>query len=260
MRTWMMAGWILLAGCASVVAPPEKLSIEPSEMTPWAATEAWGRVLDTSVDWRGQVDIRKIADSPRDLHLFIAFIAQYSPKSHPKLFPTLEDETAFYINSYNALVLYGMVLNEFPRDFNSAYARNRFFRDTQFRIGGEDLSLLEYENRRIRPLGDARVHFALTPMVRSGPRLAKEPYEGDRLEQQLDAAAHRFINDPGNVLTLENEEVVRLSEMFQFYEEDFLQSANAPSLIAYVNRYRKKKIQEPRSVQFIPFDWMVRYW
>ncbi len=260
MRTWVMAGLFLLAGCASVVAPLEKLSIEPSELTPWAATEAWGRVLDSAVDWRGQVDIVNIAEQPRDLHLFVAFIGQYSPQSHPELFPTPADATAFHINAYNALVLYGVVLNGFPRDFNSAYARNRFFRNSRFLIGGEDLSLLEYEQSRLRPLADARIRFALSPMVRSAPRLAKTPYRGKTLDRQLDAAARRFINDPVNVLTLENEEVVRLSELFQIYEEEFLQSAKAPSLIAYVNRYRKKKIEEPRNVQFIPFDWMVRYW
>ena len=258
MRYWMLTGWIVLAGCASVVAPPEKLSIEPSEMTPWAATEAWGRVLESSVDWRGQVDIRRIADKPRDLHLFVAFIGKYSPQSHPELFPTPEDATAFHINSYNALVLYGMLLNAFPRDFNSSYARNRFFRDTRFLIGGEMLSLQQYQDTRIRPLGDARVFFALTPLVQSGPRLLNTPYEGENIDRQLNTAAHRFINDPSNVLTLENEGVVRMSEMFHFYEDDFLTSAKAPSLIAYVNRYRHKKIRESRSVQFIPFDWMVR--
>jgi hypothetical protein len=45
---------------------------------------------------------------------------------------------------------------------------------------------------------------------------------------------------------------VRLSQILQFYTDDFLKKA--PSLIAFVNRYRDVKIPEGWKVEFIPFD------
>jgi hypothetical protein len=49
--------------------------------------------------------------------------------------------------------------------------------------------------------------------------------------------------------------VVRISEILSFYTEDFL--ADAPSLVAYVNRYRPAPVPEDYEVEFIDYDWRI---
>ena len=48
---------------------------------------------------------------------------------------------------------------------------------------------------------------------------------------------------------------MRLSQILQFYTDDFLKKA--PSLVAYVNKYRQDKIPEAWKVEFIPYDWQL---
>ena len=48
---------------------------------------------------------------------------------------------------------------------------------------------------------------------------------------------------------------MRLNSTLSFYSDDFL--AQAPSLVAYVNRYREEPIPEAYSVSFIPYDWTL---
>jgi len=46
-----------------------------------------------------------------------------------------------------------------------------------------------------------------------------------------------------------------LNEIMRLYAADFL--AQAPSLIAYVSRYRRESIPAAHRVRFIPCDWTV---
>jgi hypothetical protein len=131
----------------------------------------------------------------------------------------------------------------------------RFFLLQTFVVDGERRSLYGLENAVIRPLGDPRVHFALNCMVRGCPRLPREPFEASRLEAQLEGETRRFLNEPRNVQHDPPLGVVRLSAILKFYSGDFL--ARAPSLVAYVNRYRDELLPEDVRVRFIPYDWTL---
>src|SRR5262249_37438629 len=50
---------------------------------------------------------------------------------------------------------------------------------------------------------------------------------------------------------------VWLSAIFDFYTQDFL--AHAPSLIAYVNRYRATQIPADFNVRFLDYHWTVNH-
>ena len=49
--------------------------------------------------------------------------------------------------------------------------------------------------------------------------------------------------------------MLHLSQILEFYPEDFL--AAAPSLQAYVNRYRTVAVPADAAIEFIPYDWTV---
>jgi Protein of unknown function, DUF547 len=66
-------------------------------------------------------------------------------------------------------------------------------------VGGEAISLYDYENKVIRALGDPRIHFALNCMSVSCPVLPREVFTPEKLNAQLDREAKKFFAEPRNV-------------------------------------------------------------
>ena len=148
----------------------------------------------------------------------------------------------------------GRTATGIPRTLAGA-TKIKFFFLTRIRVGGEPWSLYSYENDVIRALHEPRVHFALNCMSVSCPRLPRVPFTGANLDAELDAAAREFFNDARNVRVDHASHTVHLSEILDFYTKDFL--ASAPSLLAYVNRYRAARVPEDYAVKFFAYDWTV---
>jgi hypothetical protein len=256
---WIFACALLMSGCVTVIQPPSLQNTEDKVISKELAQESWAQVLTQSVDSRGRVAFKSVSENPASLHRMISYVSQTSPENKPGQFVSSEDRLAYYLNSYNALAMYGVISYNFPSDFNGFTDRAKFFAFTDFTIGGREISLYDYENKVIRPLGDPRVHFALNCMVRACPRLPQTPFQAGDLDDTLNSLAREFVNDPRHVQVVESSRRVRLSEILSFYEEDFVNPKTATSLIAYINRYRKKPIDETFTVEFIPYDWTVNY-
>lgn len=239
---------LLLASCTTWEATP------PVTPLPQDVAWSWNDLLGRRVDAQGRVDFRGIAADRGPLEIVVAGIAQTAPLNAPADFPTQGDALAFHINAYNALAMYNVVRSGIPERL-SQLERVDFFRLTRFVVGGRELSLDDYRNRVIRPLGDERVHFALNDMTRSSPRLPRGPFTAENLDGELDAAARVFLAEPRNVQPDPARRVVRLSSLFRFHAEDFLR--RSPSLIAWINRYRTVPIPGDYRVEFIEYDWTV---
>jgi hypothetical protein len=122
-------------------------------------------------------------------------------------------------------------------------------------VGARPITLYKYENDVIRKLNDARLHVALNCMSIGCPRLPREAFTAERVNEQLDREARRFYNEERNVKVDDTKRVLYVSEILKFYTKDFL--AEAPSLGAYVNKYRDNKVPEDYKVEFIPYDWTI---
>ena len=246
-------GWLALlpgalAGCATLrVTPP---------VTPLPSDEAfaWPSVLREAVDEQGRVDFRLLAGNRGALDIVVAGIERTAPNNVPEQFPTLEDRLAFHINAYNALAMYNVVRSGIPNRL-SLLDRVEFFKLTKVVVGGQAISLYDYENDVIRPLKEERIHFALNCMAVSCPRLPRTPFTAEGLEAQLDAAAREFFANPRNVQVDDAARLVRLSSIMDFYPEDFLR--RAPTLAAYANRYLANPTPADYKVTFIPYDWTI---
>ena len=243
-----MTAVLLAAGCAVSVPTPKAVPQRPRD-----AGESWTRVLSRFVDERGRVDFRGLSADPGDLDAFVAHVAAVSPDSDPSAFTRPGQTLAYYINAYNSLAMYNVLRSGIPPELESI--KFRFFYRDRLLLGGRRISLYTVENRSVRPLGDPRVHFALNCMVRGCPRLPREPFEAERLEEQLDAAARLFFSEARHVELHPDRNTVRFSKILDFYTADFL--AKAPSLIAYANLYRGEKIPSDWKVEFLPYDWTV---
>ena len=210
--------------------------------------------LGRRVDEQGRVDFRGIAADRGPLEIVVAGIARTAPNNAPGDFPTRGDVLAFHINAYNALAMYNVVRSGIPERL-SLLERVDFYKLTRFVVGGRAISLYDYENDVIRPLGEERVHFALNCMARSCPRLPRGPFTGETLDGELDAATRVFLAEPRNVQLDPARRVLRLSSIFRFYAEDFLK--RAPSLTAWINRYRTEPIPGDYRVEFTEYDWTI---
>lgn len=105
-----------------------------------------------------------------------------------------EDQQAFWLNGYNALVLQ-TVIDHYPiRVRSSQYPAKSIrqipgaFEQVKHRIGGESLTLDEIEKIMIAAFGDARMLLALGRGAIGGGRLISESFQGSRLEAQLTRA------------------------------------------------------------------------
>lgn len=237
---------LALSACSSLVPVPTLVTPDAS-----AAQSAWGRVLANYVNHKGQVDFRALARTPADLDTYVAWLASTDP-AHWR---DRNTRLAHYINSYNALSMFGVIRAGLPAT-HAGLRKIKFFYWQEFIIGGQKMSLYDYENDIIRPLGDPRVHFALNCSAVSCPTLPNTPFPAQTIDQELDNEARKFVNDPRHVRVDTAERTVYLSEIFKFYAEDFVPT-HGMTLSAYINRYRDTPLPLDFRVRFIPYDWTI---
>jgi hypothetical protein len=227
--------------------------------------EGWSKVLGKYVDARGYVDYEGLAKDRAELDRFIAQIEKTSPKSDPKLFPTRNDQLAYWINAYNAQVFKGVLARGPEKDsvwkggLVSGYS---FFVGMDIVLGGEKLNLKKLEDKYIREdFKDPRIHAALNCASKGCPRLPQTAFEGDKLDQQLDAAMSEFVSETRNVTVDDAAKTVTLSKILDWFSKDFLAYEAAHgnpdgNQIDYVNRYRagKAKIPSTYKMKFFEYD------
>ena len=249
----LLPGLLALAasGCIATMVPPP-VTGEPTPMRP--PLDAWARVLKTHVDEQGRMDFVGLSRNRTDLDRYVSWVYDNSPNNRPDMFRTPEQVLAYHLNAYNALALYNVLETGIP-EMNGGFARRNFFKLREMFVGGQLLSLYAYENDVIRKLGEPRVHFALNCISVGCPRLPREPFAAEKLEQQLEREARRFLTEERNVRVDAEDRTVYLSEILDFYREDFL--AVAPSLLSYVNRYHTPPVPEDYEVEFTPYDWTI---
>jgi len=224
----------------------------------------WTSVLSRFVDERGQVDYAALAVDRAALDRYLERIAETGPQSTPGLFPTQEDELAYYVNAYNALVFQGVLDGHVDADsvWRGLIPGYSFFVKRKFRLDGRSINLRNLENKVVRAqFGDARIHAALNCASVGCPRLPTTAFEPGRLESELNSAMTEFVSNEQHVRVETAQRTVYLSKIFEWYKDDFLaderEAGNEdPNLIDYVNRYRSDEPPIPRdyAVRFLEYD------
>jgi hypothetical protein len=242
-----------LAGCATVTAPP---AVPPTDAA--QADAAWARVLDRHVDARGAVSFAALAADRGDLDRMLRYVADTPPGS----FADARVRLAYMINAYNALSMAGVIDSGLPETHAGFFSKLRFFVLRKQIIGGEAMSLYAFENDVIRPftraIGEPRVHFALNCSARACPALPRQPFHAATLEAELARETQAFFARPENLRVDAAAREVWLSELLNFYPEDFV-PAHGASLIDYVNRTLDLSLPQAWRLRFTPYDWTVAH-
>jgi len=275
-------GFAFLADCAvGCVTTIEPRPLLPPAGQPFPHAEL-NRVQQRFVDERGRVDYPALAADRGDLDTYYRRLATVSPHSHPERFPRPVDELVYWINAYNASALVA-VLEAWPiasiGDIKPplvlrpvlwgrlAMAGFFFFQDVV--LGGQTISLLDLENKVIRPYGDPRVHFAINCASISCPRLPRRAFSADGLDAELDRETRRFFADPEKLRIDPDARTVHLSSILDWFESDFTGwlkqqgAGESPTLLDYVRHYvpAKQQAEIDRAldydIEFIEYDWSL---
>jgi hypothetical protein len=171
---------------------------------------------------------------------------------------TRAEQMAYWINAYNAYTVQ-LIIRNYPvasiKDIKRGIAFVNSVWDIKFiQIQGYTYDLNNIEHNILRPVfKDARVHAAINCASYSCPVLRNEAYTAERLEEQLDDAMRRFVNDPlRNQITAEK---AQISEIFKWFRGDF--ERDAGSVRAYLNRYSAVKIGDKADISHLDYRWTL---
>ena len=136
------------------------------------------------------------------------------------------EQLAFLINAYNAWTV-ALILTQYP-DLSSIKDLGSFFQTPWKKnfipLLGKKRSLDDIEHNLIRGSGrynEPRIHFAVNCASIGCPALGTEAYRGDHLEEQLEEATKKFLQDHQRNRFEDN--MLKISSLFKWYKKDFAQ-------------------------------------
>ncbi|GAB3586867.1 DUF547 domain-containing protein [Hymenobacter daeguensis] len=225
------------------------LGAVPDPITAAGITAQTTLFLQKFVNREGKVNYAAIQRNPELLDALLSDIADFDVKK-----AEMADQYAFYLNAYNILVI-GEIVRNYP--LTSVQNMPGFFNRTRMRVGGEQLTLDQIETDKLRKIyDDPRLHFALVCGTNSCPRLNRTAYVGKLLFVQLNNQAKFALLDPNYVKVDDATKMVRLPEIFKWYETDF--SASGKTGVMYVNQFRKEhRVPTWYAVEYYSYNWTL---
>ena len=169
------------------------------------------------------------------------------------------EKFAFFINAYNAFTI-KLILTKYP-GINSIKEIGSFFSNPWSQkfisLNDHTVSLDYIEHEVLRPtFKDPRVHFAINCAAKGCPPLFNQPFDGKKLEAQLDERTAEFINDASAVYLKEN--TLYTCKIFSWFAEDF----NDNPLI-FIKKYARGDFKERLAagnsikISYLPYDWAL---
>ncbi|MEW5979649.1 MAG: DUF547 domain-containing protein [Acidobacteriota bacterium] len=239
----------------------------------------YAALLSAHVGGDGLVDYRGLKLNREPLDRFVVGLGRLGLATYQSWDES--DQIAFWINAYNALTILAVVDHYPVAPEDSSGSALHSIREIPgvwdrlpFTVLGQRLTLDQIEHETLRKhFTEPRIHVALVCAARSCPPLRNEPYEGDKLEEQLDDQARRFLSSRWGLDIDPEAKRVRLSSIFQWYGEDFVSvyeseevtSGRTPaerSVLNFVSGYldpprRQYLLKAQYLVEYLDYDWSL---
>lgn len=167
------------------------------------------------------------------------------------------DRLAFLMNVYNAATL-RLIVDRYPlvsiRQIGPVWNPNAAWNLPAIELFGKALSLDDLEHRTIRVrFKERRAHFALVCAAQGCPPLRSEPYEGTRLDAQLDDQARIFLGQTKKNRVDATAKRVRLSPIFKWYLDDF--GGTKPELLSFLRKWLP--VEKDWAIVWTDYDWSL---
>ncbi len=194
----------------------------------------------------GQVRYQAVKKNRQQLDKLVELIGKFPYESQSK--PV---QKAFLINAYNLLTIQ-QVVDRYP--IEGPLKVDGFFNGITHQVAGRQVTLDQLEKEWLyRDFSDPRLHFALVCAAKGCPPLASFAFEPEKLDQQLDQVSRSALQDPGFIRIDSKNKQVQLSQIFEWYQQDFLK--NSKNFLDYINKYREKQIPNNYRIEFYPYNW-----
>lgn len=217
--------------------------------------DEWTKLVKKHVNSKGLVDYKGFIKDKADLQTYLDYLSANPPGSAW----TKKDQIAYWLNAYNAFTV-KLIVDHYPiksiKDLGPK--KQLIFINTPwdrkfFKIGNKTMTLNRIEHRILRTVfSEPRIHFALNCASMSCPKLRREAYEGNKLDEQLTAQAKEFLRD--TTKNQPDETDPQLSAIFSFYGKD-MRKWSGKTLIDYINQYSPVKIRENAKLEYLDYDW-----
>ena len=231
----------------------------------------------------GMVNYRNIKDADFGiLEQYLHKLENVDPADFEKW--DRNSKLAFWINAYNAITIYGIVIN-YPLEYGGLLARLRFPKSSIRQINkvwdrvftnvmGKGITLNQIEHDILRvEFDEPRIHFAIVCASVGCPRLMSEAYIPEKLDEQINKAAKDFVNRKKYIDYDSGNNILHLSSIFDWYKDDFKYSENSEwldkygkderGIVEFVERYSKnealrKQMKENKvKIKYLDYDWSL---
>lgn len=211
---------------------------------PIAKHATWDQLLKKYVSTQGKVNYKGFKADKAKLETYLNELKNNQPTSSW----SKNKKLAYWINVYNAFTV-KLIVDNYP--LKSITNLDKPW-DTPFiKMGSKTYSLNNIEHEIIRKqFNEPRIHFAVNCAALSCPILLNEAYTESKLNSQLDKQSRAYINNSQENAISANK--VEISAIFDWYKEDFIKNG---SLIDFLNKYSKTKIQSNASVTYKNYNW-----
>jgi len=208
----------------------------------------------------GKFGYGKLKANKADLALFKKFM-DWQAKADVKAM-SQEDQIAFYINAYNSCCIQA-ILDHYP--VHTPNDVPGFFDNLQFKVGGEELTIsaIEYD-RLIANYKDMRAHFAVVCADRGCQPLKPGAWTGASLNDDLEAAAKKFVGDKKYFAVDKEKNEIQISKIFEWYGEKFTKDPKRPAakpelfLLPWVSGDAKAMLESGNyKLKIIEWDWTL---
>jgi hypothetical protein len=205
---------------------------------------AFDAILKKYVSTSGKVNYKEIKENKADLEAYTKALSDNPPaEKAPKA-----ERFAYWINAYNAFTL-KMIADNYPLSSVTKLDGGKPWDVKRITIGGKKYSLNDIENNILRPMGDARIHFAINCAAKSCPPIHNVAFTAANLNSVLESRTKRFINDT-KANSLKGSEL-KISKIFDWYGKDF------DKIPEFINRFAITKVKTDAKIGFMDYDWSL---
>jgi hypothetical protein len=203
----------------------------------------WNDLLKKHVSATGKVNYKGFKT---DLEILDSYMRSLNENA-PSETATKEERLAYWINAYNAVTIRLIVVN-YPLTSITKLDAGKPWDVKRYTNGGKKMSLNDIENNILRPMGDARIHFALNCAAKSCPPILNEAFTAENVNKLLEQRTKQFINSSRTVV---EKDAIKVSKIFDWYAKDF------GNVVDFVNKYAKVKASKTAKVTYADYDWSL---
>ncbi|HEX7367287.1 MAG TPA: DUF547 domain-containing protein [Pelobium sp.] len=211
---------------------------------------AYEKLLQAHVSDKGAVDYKGFAKDKVSLENYLKSLGLVDVAKLSK-----NEQTAFWINAYNALTIDLIVKNYPVKSIQDIASGKPWDQKLAYKLNGKSLTLNDIEKKILlgSDLFDARIHFAVNCAAVSCPTLSNHAFTGDNVQKMLTENTKAALANPKfNKISADS---AALSKLFDWYKADFVKAEG--SVVNFINKYSATKISDKTKITYIDYNWSL---